>query len=222
MKARSEDERELMSLAATVPHDDRENIFAKVEDLSRPLTIEYLKEVGSDLAEEAEALPLAELGRRMGVVGGTREAPFPINMGLMFFHPEPWRFFPVTQIDVVWFPEGRGGDRFYEKEFRGPLHEMLREALGELLKELELTEDRGTGVPKIVSRNSVGYIEVHRQARQMNIKGRPFNAVYGIESHGGQLPKRHGLSAQSLPHLREITRHRGLQHQLALRRHLRQ
>lgn len=142
MKARSEDERELMSLAATVPHDDRENIFAKVEDLSRPLMIEYLKEEGSDLAEEAEALPLAELGRRMGVVGGTREAPFPINMGLMFFHPEPWRFFPVTQIDVVWFPEGRGGDRFYEKEFRGPLHKMLREALGELLKELELTEDR--------------------------------------------------------------------------------
>ncbi len=30
-------------------------------------------------------------------------------------HPE--RFFPATQIDVVWFPEGSGGDRFDEKTF---------------------------------------------------------------------------------------------------------
>lgn len=83
----------------------------------------------SDLAKEAKKLPLAELGRRMGIVGGTREAPMPINVGLLFFHPEPWRFFPATQIDVVWFPEGRGGDRFTEKEFRGPLQKMIRDAL---------------------------------------------------------------------------------------------
>ncbi|MBN1652192.1 MAG: hypothetical protein JXA30_00285 [Deltaproteobacteria bacterium] len=112
-----------------MPFDDRENIFAKVDDLSRELMIEYLREVKSDLAKEAKRLPLAELGRRMGVVGGTREAPFPINAGLLFFHPEPWRLFPTTQIDVVWFPEGRGGNRFTEKEFRGPLHQMVHEAL---------------------------------------------------------------------------------------------
>jgi ATP-dependent DNA helicase RecG len=129
VRARGGDEAELMGLAAAVPLDDRENIFAKVDDLSRELMIDYLGEVKSDLAKEAKKLPLAELGRRMGVVGGTREAPFPINVGLLFFHPEPWRFFPATQIDVVWFPEGRGGDRFTEKEFRGPLHQMVRDAL---------------------------------------------------------------------------------------------
>jgi ATP-dependent DNA helicase RecG len=37
--------------------------------------------------------------------------------------------FPATQIDVVWFPEGAGGDKFTEKTFRGPIHRMLREAL---------------------------------------------------------------------------------------------
>jgi ATP-dependent DNA helicase RecG len=129
VKARGADEAELMGLAATVPLDDRENIFAKVDDLSRDLIVEYLREVKSDLAKEAKKLPLAELGRRMGIVGGTREAPYPTNVGLMFFHPEPWRFFPATQIDVVWFPEGHGGDRFTEKEFKGPLHKMLRDAL---------------------------------------------------------------------------------------------
>jgi ATP-dependent DNA helicase RecG len=126
VKARGADEAELMGLAASVPLDDRENIFAKGDDLSRELIVDYLREVKSDLAKEAKKPPLAELGRRMGIVGGTREAPNPVNVGLLFFHPEPWRFFPATQIDVVWFPEGRGGDRFTEKEFRGPLHKMVR------------------------------------------------------------------------------------------------
>jgi len=85
--------------------------------------------VKNDLAKEAKKLSLEELGRRMGIVGGAKEAPFPINVGLLFFHPEPWRFFSATQIDVVWFPEGRGGNRFTEKEFKGPLHKMVRDAL---------------------------------------------------------------------------------------------
>ena len=65
----------------------------------------------------------------MNVVGGTPESPFPLNVGLLFFSPEPQRFFPATQIDVVWFPEGPAGDRFTKKSFHGPLHRMVREAL---------------------------------------------------------------------------------------------
>ena len=34
----------------------------------------------------------------------------PLNVGLMFFNPAPQKFFPQTQIDVVQFPEGPGGD----------------------------------------------------------------------------------------------------------------
>ena len=43
----------------------------------------------------------------------------------------PWddRCFPCTQIDVEWFPEGAGGDRFDEKIFKGPLSRMVRDAL---------------------------------------------------------------------------------------------
>lgn len=66
----------------------------------------------------------------MGVVGGPDEAPFPLNVGLMMFNREPHRFFPVMQIDVVWFPkEGPGGDKFTEKVFQGPLPRMTRDAL---------------------------------------------------------------------------------------------
>lgn len=129
VKARGADETELLGLAATVPFDDRVNLRATVDDLDRDLMIAFLREVGSDLADEVPRLSLVELGRQMHIVGGTSEAPFPLNVGLMFFAREPWRWFPVTQVDVVWFPDGPGGDRFTEKVFRGPLHRLVREAL---------------------------------------------------------------------------------------------
>ena len=66
----------------------------------------------------------------MSIVDGLDEAPLPRNAGLLFFNPEPHRFFPQTQIDVVWFPDGAGGDKFEEKTFRGPLGRMVSEALG--------------------------------------------------------------------------------------------
>ncbi len=130
VRAKGADEAELMGLAATVPFDDRLNLQARVDDLDRALMIEYLREVGSALAEDAEGPDLEALGRQMHVVGGTSEAPFPLNVGLMFFHPQPRRWFRNAQIDVVWFPDGPGGDRFTEKTFSGPLHRMIRDALG--------------------------------------------------------------------------------------------
>ena len=47
----------------------------------------------------------------------------------MFFNMEPDKFFPYTQIDVVQFPEGLGGNNIIEQTFKGPIHQQLREAL---------------------------------------------------------------------------------------------
>lgn len=85
--------------------------------------------MGSALAEDAPRMTLEELGRQMNVVGGASEASRPKNVGLLFFNEAPERFFPYTQIDVVWFPEGAGGDRFVEKVFKGPLARSTRWAL---------------------------------------------------------------------------------------------
>jgi ATP-dependent DNA helicase RecG len=74
-------------------------------------------------------MSLEALGRQLGIVVGPREAPLLVNVGLLFFNEHPERFFPATQIDVVWFPEGAGGDVFTEKVFKGPLARMSREAL---------------------------------------------------------------------------------------------
>ena len=129
VRARGQDERELLSLAATVPFDDRYRQTASLDDLSHRLIREFLGEIGSELASEAEGLSVGDLGKRLNIVGGPPEAMFPKNVGLLFFNERPDRFFPATQIDVVWFPDGPGGDQFEEKEFRGPLSIILGEAI---------------------------------------------------------------------------------------------
>ena len=129
VRAKERDELELMSLAATVPFDDRINLRARVDDLSRDLIRAFLRETRSDLAAHADTRSTEDLGRQLRVLSGPAEAMFPVNVGLLFFNPEPHKLFPVTQIDVVWFPEGAGGDKFTEKIFYGPLHLMAREAL---------------------------------------------------------------------------------------------
>ena len=129
VQAKGADEQELIGLAATVPFDDRYNQQASVDDLSADLIGALLREVGSDLADDVSSLPMESLGRQMNIVGGPSEALFPKNAGLLFFSTDPRRFFPATQIDVVWFPDGPGGDQFDEKIFYGPLTRMTREAL---------------------------------------------------------------------------------------------
>jgi ATP-dependent DNA helicase RecG len=130
IRAKGADETELISLAATVPFDDRFNQQVQIEELSKPLMLEYLQAVGSSLVDGGDALSKVDLGRQMGIISGPIERPFPLNIAAMMFHPEPWRFFPVMQIDVVWFPsEGPGGDAFSEKIFKGPIPQLLGDAL---------------------------------------------------------------------------------------------
>ncbi len=130
VKAKGLAEQELLSLAANVPFDDRVNQQAKVVDLDRRLMRAFLVEVGSDLVRTAADADTLQLARHMKLVGGQPEAPFPLNVGLLFFNPDPQaRFFPTARIEVAWFPDGPAGDTFTEKIFTGPLDRMLREAL---------------------------------------------------------------------------------------------
>jgi len=101
IEAKGEDERELISLTATVPFDDRYNQTATVANISTRLMMDFLREVGSELADTADDLSAEALGRQMNLVSGPLEAPLPRNVGLLFFNEEPQRFFPATQIDVV-------------------------------------------------------------------------------------------------------------------------
>ena len=129
VEAKGEEQRELLSLAATVPFDDRMCRAATLEDLSLPLIRSFLKEIKSGLYQERSKLSLIELARLLNIVDGADERLFPRNVGLLFFCEEPERFLPSTQIDVVIFPEGAGGDQIVERILRGPIHQQIRDAL---------------------------------------------------------------------------------------------
>jgi|SRR5471030_493284 len=105
VEARGDCAQELLNLTANVPFDDRIAQQAKVSDLSKPLMLAYLQEVGSALADYADRLSIEELGRQMNVVDGPGEFAWPKHVGLMFFSETPDRFFPYTQIDTLIAPK---------------------------------------------------------------------------------------------------------------------
>jgi len=131
-RAGHQDEIELMSLAATIPFDDRMNQRTDLNELDLGLIRAYLKQINSDLFRDAAGVDFDLLCRQMNIVDGPDEFIRPKNVGLMFFNDEPAYFFPQTQIDVVHFPEGPGANSFTEKTFKGPLHIMLQDVLSHI------------------------------------------------------------------------------------------
>ncbi len=124
-----DEEKDLFALANRVPFDDRINHQADLSDLNITLIQNYLKEVNSSLYEQAQNGDFMEVCRDMNIISNLPEYIKPKNVGLMFFSMEPDKFFPYTQIDVVQFPDGLGGNSIIEKTFKGPIHQQLRDAL---------------------------------------------------------------------------------------------
>ena len=127
VKATHQDEVELISLAATVPFDDRVHHHCSLADLKLSLISEHLREAGSDL--DPTSLDLNELCQRMQIVGDAMGQLRPRNVGLLFFNEDPGQFFPQTQIDVVQLPQGPEGDVIKEKTFKGCLTKTIKAAL---------------------------------------------------------------------------------------------
>lgn len=109
-----DEEKDLFNLANRVPFDDRVN-------------------------HQAEMADFIEVCRDMNIVSTLPEYTKPKNVGLMFFSMEPDRFFPYTQIDVVQFPDGLGGNDIIEKTFKGPIQQQLRDAL-QYIRNVVITE----------------------------------------------------------------------------------
>ena len=132
-------EKDLFNLANRVPFDDRVNHKAEMSDLNITLIQNYLKEVKSSLYEKSKTGDFVEVCQDMNIVSTLPEYIKPKNVGLMFFSMEPDKFFPYTQIDVVQFPSGLGGNDIIEKTFKGPIHQQLRDAL-QYIKNVIITE----------------------------------------------------------------------------------
>lgn len=118
----------LIDLTARIPFDDRINQQATVQDLQLGLIRDYLQEIRSDLFEESTQTELAALTQQMQIARGPAEWVRLLNVGLLFFSPEPERWFGRAWIELV-VHEDDSARRFTEKTFRGPLHKQLRDCL---------------------------------------------------------------------------------------------
>ena len=132
----------LLETTARVPWDDRRALQARVEDLRAELVREYMRDVGSGLLDQADAL---EIYRRMRLTVPVNGHDVPRNVGLLFFSDAPQRWFRGAWIEVVQFAADRAGEVQEEHIFRGSLVTQLRACLEYLenLSEAHLKKERG-------------------------------------------------------------------------------
>lgn len=123
---------ELLNLANRASFDDRGNFYARVEDVSMLLIRDFLIQTGSKLVNDLETATPRQVLSQMQLLEGPPEMERVKNVALMMFCHNPERFFPGTQIDIVFYPKGKDGDpdNFTEVEpFKGPVYVIIRKAL---------------------------------------------------------------------------------------------
>ena len=126
---------EVRELANRIPFDERGNASARVEDISSVLVYEHLKKVGSKLASGFAARPLLDILDEMDLLTGPTENRQIKNCAIMMFCEHPERFFPVTQVDIVLFPEGSidNPDLMIEvPRIVGPIPQIINDTLSYL------------------------------------------------------------------------------------------
>ncbi len=128
VKAQTKDIQRLHEMANQVPFDDRIRHQADLKDLQLGIIKDFLRDVKSDLVNEADKIPFEQLCRQMQIIQGPEEYLKPLNIGLMMFNSNPEQFFPYARIEIVDFHD-EVGDSFSEKIFKGPIHIQLKEAL---------------------------------------------------------------------------------------------
>lgn len=135
IEAKGETLDEVRALANRIPFDERGNEDIKIEDISGVLVYEHLKAVKSKLAENFSGRPLADILDEMDLLTGPMENRLIKNVAAMMFCEYPEKFFPVTQVDIVLFPEGsiENPDIMIEvPKIVGPVPKMIKETLSYL------------------------------------------------------------------------------------------
>lgn len=126
--ASPDEEKELFYVSSAIPFDDQPNLAARVEDLSRQLMREHLREVGSELYAQSETMDTVDIARNMQLVSGPPESLRPRNVGILMFSERMESYFRYARIEVVDLPDPTG-DGMTEQVFRGPIQYQLTSAL---------------------------------------------------------------------------------------------
>ena len=126
---------ELFDMANNTPFDERGNANITIDDISSVLVYDHLKKIGSRLAESFDAKNLFDTLDAMELLTGPREDRMIKNVAAMMFSEHPEKFFPVTQAEIVIFPEGseENPDLMIEQpKIIGPVPTIIKETLSYL------------------------------------------------------------------------------------------
>lgn len=143
--------RQLLEQAARVPFDDRRTLHAEVADISPLLVKKFLIDIRSELAREAGEIDSLGVFRRLRLTVPINDYEVPKNVALLFFGPDPERFFPGARVEIVQFADDAGGNLIEERTYKGPLPDQIK-----------LTLDYLNGITDVVLRKVPGQAEVDR------------------------------------------------------------
>ena len=124
---------ELRSLATHVPFDDRGNPDIALDDLSSDLMRDFLISIGSKLKDEdLSGINMLRVLEKMNMLEGPMERRYIKNIAAMLFCNHPDKFFPKTQVEIVFFPEGREknpNSMFEVPVIQGSVPKMINDTL---------------------------------------------------------------------------------------------
>lgn len=135
IEAKGEMLQELFDMANHTPFDERGNARITIEDISPVLVYDHLKKIGSKLAETFDPKKLGDTLDAMELLTGPSEDRLIKNVAAMMFCEYPEKFFPVTQAEIVIFPEGseNNPDLMIEiPKITGPIPNIIKETLSYL------------------------------------------------------------------------------------------
>ena len=123
---------ELREMANRVPFDERGNDKILLADISPVLVFDHLQTVNSRLANDFTTKPFEDILSQMDLFVGPTERSLLKNVAAMMFCKNPAKFFPVTQVDIVVFPEGcieNPNNMIEVPKIVGPVPEMIKQTL---------------------------------------------------------------------------------------------
>ena len=123
---------ELREMANRIPFDERGNEQIEITDISPALVLDYLQTVDSRLAHDFDSRSFADILEQMDLFTGPTERRLLKNVAAMMFCKNPAKFFPVTQVDIVIFPEGcveNPNNMMEVPKIVGPVPQMIQQTL---------------------------------------------------------------------------------------------
>ncbi len=135
IEAKGEALDQLRDLANRTPFDDRGNPDIKIDDISPVLVYDHLKKVGSKLANKFSGDGLESILEQMDLYDGPTERRYIKNVAAMMFCENLKKFFPVSRVEIVVFPNGRIKDpnNFYEvPAIMGTVPQIINQTLNQL------------------------------------------------------------------------------------------